>query len=114
MWVDPAGWGEPGSSAADGDRPVGFLDFVVVEQAEQDPVVEVGSAAVEPGPDVVGLGPGWWPVTPRPRTPAVADVESGAQAAAEQPLAAAHVQREPGRGQPDRDDLGVIGEQPDK
>jgi len=37
--VDPSGWGEPGSSAADGDGPVGLVDLVVVEQAEKYPVV---------------------------------------------------------------------------
>ncbi len=55
VWVDPAG-GEPGSSAADDDRPVAAFDLVVMEQAEQHPVVQVCCAAVEPGSDVVRLG----------------------------------------------------------
>jgi len=56
FWVDPAWWGEPGPAGSDGHCPVGLVDLVVVEQAEQDPVVQVGGAAVGPEPDVVCLG----------------------------------------------------------
>jgi len=48
---------------------------VVVDDAEQAPVVEVGRPAVGPGEDVVRFAPGRWPVTAGPDAAAVAVAE---------------------------------------
>src|SRR5690349_3420966 len=53
------------SEVAVGEALVGVIGVVgeaVVVAAEQDRVGQVGGAAVGPGVEVVGFGPGWWPV----------------------------------------------------
>ena len=45
-----------------------MVDLSVVVAAEQDSVVQIGCSVVEPGFDVVGFGPAWWPVTVWERT----------------------------------------------
>ena len=44
--------------------PFAFVHEVVVEAAQQAAVAKVGRSAVLPGRDVVGFGPGGWPVDP--------------------------------------------------
>ena len=54
------------------DLPALVVEEHVVVSAEEYPVVDVGFAVgCEPGVDVVGFGPGWWPVAVWPPASAV-------------------------------------------
>ena len=60
--------------------------------AQEESVGDVGFSVVGlPMVDVVGFGPGWWPVAVRPAAAAVAGGESGALPFGEEALVASDV-----------------------
>jgi hypothetical protein len=63
-WVEGGAVGSGGcdGGAVEVELPAVFVDSSVVVSAEEDEVVEVGGAAVDPVRQVVGLGPGGWSV----------------------------------------------------
>ena len=60
------------SGGGDDDEPAVAVDEGVMEPAEQGAVVEAGVAALGPGPAVVDVAPGGWPITAGEHTAAVA------------------------------------------
>ena len=82
-------WGvKPGCSAeivVDGEFPAAFVELVVVGDAEQVEVDQVGFPAVQPVQAMVGFGPGRRPVTVRADAPAVAGGQPVTQAVGDDP-----------------------------
>src|SRR5262245_16219029 len=68
------------------------MDQMMVEAAQQASVAEVGRSAAAPGYPVMGLGPGWWAITPREDASLVPDRQREALVSVEQPLAPAQIQ----------------------
>ena len=67
------------------------VDEQVMVSTEDDPVVEAGAAAGFPGSEVVGFGPGGWPVAPGEGASAIPGGEGDALSRGEEPLGASDV-----------------------
>src|SRR5690606_847852 len=78
------------------DAPVSFVDFAVVVSAEQEQVVDVGAAAVPPGQEVVGVGPGGGGGAAGPAAAAVAGLQGFAHPGGDEAVVASDLQREAG------------------
>src|SRR5664280_1054147 len=78
--------------------------------ADQRQVGQVGGAAVDPVPEVVGVGERRWPVTARPDAPAVADHQRPALGRADQPDAATQVEHLARPGGEHRADRRIAGQ----
>ena len=95
-------------SPCPGYAPATVMQFHVVEAAEQDPSIDVGSPAVAvPFVDVVGLAVRGRAVASGPEAAAVAQREGDALPSREEALFAADVERVAARVDTDGDDAGV-------
>src|SRR5215216_6184127 len=70
----PGGGGEPAVGAA-GQLPAALMDAPVMGSADQGQVVQLGGAAVDPVPQMMGVTPGQGTVTVGEDTTLVADGE---------------------------------------
>ena len=96
-----------------GDVPPVVVEQQVVVAAEQDAVGQVGVAAVSfPVHDVVGFGPGRWPVAAGGGASAPEDGEGFFLFAGEETLFAPEVDNMPIVGEDDPGDAGVAGQPP--
>ncbi len=110
VYVHPGWWSEPGPPGVDEHFPVAVFDLAVVVAAEQQAVVLVGSTAVDPAENVMGLTPGQRPITTRPRAPPVPDFQRGAGRAGEQPSSPDQVDQIPVLVEEARDDVRVAAQ----
>src|SRR5215217_3819150 len=73
-----AGGGGDPAVGATGQLPAALMDAPVMGSAHQGQVVQVGGAAVDPVPQMMGVTPGQGPVTVGEDTATVADGQGGA------------------------------------
>jgi len=83
------------------------VDGAVVFAAEHHEIVDIGSAAVQPMPDVVYLAPDWGSVASGVGAAAVAGGDGFALRGGDTPLLPAHIQRLTISAEHDRGDLRV-------
>ena len=108
--IDGSGW--PPFRKAVGVDPAGPAagrEIVMVINAKQSQIVEVGRSAIDPGNDVVPLGPFWGSVAGRKRTSTVAGDQRGGLAAAGDPSGPAQVECDAVAVQERVVGLGLVG-----
>lgn len=91
--VDACGRDDFGNAfGAHPDGPLALVGKVVVIGADEAAVGKVGRTAVAPGGDVMGFGPGRWPVASGPDAALVAHREGEALVAGEEATLASQVE----------------------
>ena len=96
------------------DDPLTRVDRVMVVGAEQDHVLQSCGAAVVPGFDVVGFGPGCWNGAARKDAAMIAGDERFAQVCRRKASGAADVEYLTRGAKDDRDDVGIARESTDE
>jgi hypothetical protein len=93
-WGVSIGWdgGELAVGAAD-QSPAAFMDRPMMGPAQQDQVVQVGGAAMQPVPQMMGLTPGQGPVAGGEDTAAVTHGQGDPLAGLDDPAGPPHLQR---------------------
>ena len=101
-------------AARSGNHPLARVNRMVVMRAEQDHVLQSCGAAVVPGFDVVGFGPGCWNGAARKDAAMIAGDERFAQVCRRKASGAADVEYLTRGAKDDRDDVGIARESTDE